>query len=276
MRRIPIDPRRAALAALLYFPSRELAGTPGDVGLAYEELSIRTSDGQQLHGWWLPARTAESHGHILFCHGNAGNIADRLLEAAVLTAAGFDVLLFDYRGYGKSGGHPDAPGTYHDARAAREVMLAQPKVDPGWLLYLGESLGGAVALELAVAHPPAGVILQSTFTSIRAIARHHYPVIPSAVIPDWYPSLNRITRLSAPLLLLHGDRDDIVPLAHGRRLYDAAPEPKQIHVFSGSGHNDLVTTAGAQYGEIIANWAGRIGVTPVGGGRAPKPRESSG
>lgn len=154
---------------------------------------------------------------MLLCHGNAGNIGDRVLHAELLTAAGFDVLLFDYRGYGASSGRPDEQGTYRDARAALAWLRARPGVDPARILYLGESLGGAVALELALAHEPAGLVLLSAFTSVRDMARRHYRAIPPAMVPDAYPSLRLIAGLRAPLLVLHGDDDDdtIVPVDHG-------------------------------------------------------------
>jgi fermentation-respiration switch protein FrsA (DUF1100 family) len=246
---------RALLGALLYFPSRQILGTPADAGLPFDELHPMTEDGQRLHAWAVAAR-APRLGHVLFCHGNGGNIGDRIANAALLSAAGFEVLLFDYRGYGQSsGGRPDEQGTYRDARAALRALSDRPEVDPDRIFYLGESLGGAVALTLAVESPPHGLILQSTFTSVRHAARLHYPLIPTGVIPDAYPSLRRIARLSAPLLVLHGDRDDIIPLEHGQALYDAAPVPKRLRVFAGAGHNDLVERAGVEYSREIADWA---------------------
>jgi pimeloyl-ACP methyl ester carboxylesterase len=254
--------RGSVLRSLVYFPSREIAHTPAATGLAFRELSFTTDDGILLCGWWITTEQQDRLGAILFCHGNAGNIADRLLEAQLLTRAGFDVLLFDYRGYGRSEGRADEQGTYRDALVARAALLGQPEADPSRVFYLGESLGGAVALHLALEHPPAGLILQSTFTSIRDMARQHYPFIPPFLIPDWYPSLSIVSRLRAPLLVLHGDRDDIVPLSHGQALYDVAPPPKDTHVFSGRGHNDLVATSGTEYGSVIAQWASDLVYPP--------------
>jgi fermentation-respiration switch protein FrsA (DUF1100 family) len=245
---------RRVLHSLMYFPARTIDATPAAVSRDFRDVDIETEDGERLHGWWVPGAAA-AVGHVLLCHGNAGNVGDRVLHAALLTAAGFDVLLFDYRGYGRSSGRPSERGTYRDARAARCALLEQPAVDASRVLYVGESLGGAVALELALEFPPAGLVLQSTFTSVRDLARMHYAFIPAGVVPDAYPSLARIPRLHAGLLVLHGDSDEIVPLAHGRALFAAAGEPKRIQVVEGAGHNDLVTRMGEAHGQLIAAWA---------------------
>jgi uncharacterized protein len=244
---------RLLLNSLLYFPSRAIIETPDRAGLDYRDLRLETDDGERLHGWWIGA-PRDSLGHLLLCHGNAGNVGDRVLHADLLTAAGFDVLLFDYRGYGRSSGRPSEEGTYRDARAALRCLLEQPGVDPARLLYLGESLGGAVALDLALEHPPGGLVMLSTFTGVRELGRLHYPFVPAALLPDAYPTLRRIHELYAPLLVLHGDRDEIVPLSQGRALFEAAPGPKRMHVFPGLGHNDLVPLAGAEFARVIASW----------------------
>ncbi len=248
---------RPLLNSLLYFPTRAIEQTPADFGLAYRDLTLETEDGESLHGWWIPAR-APSLGHVLLSHGNAGNIGDRVLHARLLTSAGFDVLVFDYRGYGQSTGSPSEEGTYRDARAARRGLLAQEGVEESRILYLGESLGAAVVLPLALEAPPRGLVLQSAFTSVRDIARVHYPFLPRAAVPDAYPSLRRIRQLESPLLVLHGESDEIVPVDHGRALFEAAPEPKDIRVFSSAGH-ELVPLAGEAYGEAVASWAKGLG-----------------
>lgn len=242
------------LGSLLYFPSRAIVETPGRAGLDYRDVALETDDGERLHGWWIGGRN-EPLGQLLLCHGNAGNVGDRVLHAVLLTAGGFDVLLFDYRGYGRSSGRPSEEGTYRDARAALRCMLEQPGVDPARVFYLGESLGGSIALDLALEHPPAGLVLLSAFTSVRELARLHYPFIPTSLVPDAYPTVRRIPELRAPLLVLHGDHDDIVPLSQGRALFEAAPEPKHMHVFAGLGHNDVVTLAGTQFARVITVWA---------------------
>ncbi len=214
---------RPLLNALLYLPSRRIEQTPADAGLAYRDLEFATADGERLHGWWV-LRRAPALGHLLLCHGNAGNVGDRVAHAAVLTAVGFDVLLFDYRGYGHSSGRPAEQGTYHDARAALACLLRQAEVDSSRVLYLGESLGAAVALELAIGHPPAGLVLLS---------------------------------LRAPVLILHGEDDAIVPAEHARALFDAAPDPKRLRLVPGIGHNDLISHAGTRVAQEIASWAGQ-------------------
>ena len=251
----------SVLNSLLYFPVRAIAATPADAGLAFEDVTLETGDGVELHGWWVPTRAAPSTGHVLLCHGNAGNVGDRVMHAALLGGAGLDVLMFDYRGYGRSSGRPSEPGTYRDARAARSALLARPEVDPARVVYLGESLGGAVAVELALAHPPAGLVLMSTFTGVRDMARRHYGFIPPALVPDAYPSLRRVRELRAPLLVIHGDRDEIVPLLHGEELFEAAPEPKRLHVVEGVGHNDLVTRAGDEWAAAVGGFVTQLAPT---------------
>jgi pimeloyl-ACP methyl ester carboxylesterase len=250
-----IRPRilRRLLNALLYLPSREILQTPAAAGLDFADLHITTPDGERLHAWWVPT-TGPTLGHVLLLHGNAGNIGDRVPHIALLAAAGFDVLAFDPRGYGRSTGRPSEQGTYRDARAALAALERQEGVDPQRVLYLGESLGGAVALELAIHRPPAALVLQSAFTDIRDMARLHYPFIPRALVPDAYPSLRRIRHLDAPLLVLHGARDTIVPLMHGEELFHAAPEPKHLEIFPHAAHNDLISRAGRRWVEAIVRW----------------------
>jgi uncharacterized protein len=240
---LPAMPLVRLMNALLFLPSREIVATPA---VPYEELTIG-----RLHGWWVPA-TAPSIGQVLLFHGNAGNIGDRVPHVALLSEAGFDVLAFDYRGYGRSTGRASERGTYEDARAAHDALIGR---NPTRTIYLGESLGGAVALELATERPPAGLILQSAFTSVRAMARLHYPFIPRALVPDAYPSLDLIRGLRAPLLVLHGSDDPIVPLMEGEALYEAAPEPKRLEVFPGVGHNDVLARAGSVWIRAIVGWA---------------------
>lgn len=250
--------------AFVYFPDRQLYGDPADIGLAFTDLTIPTEDGERLHGWWIPASGRPARGHVLFFHGNAGNVSHRLEHALALTAAGLDLLLVDYRGYGRSTGRPSEDGLYRDARASLAALRAGGQTGPARVVIMGESLGAAVALWLALQDPPAGLVLQSAFTSLRDMARVHYPWAPAALVGDGFPSLDRIPKLRVPVLVLHGDRDEIVPVAQGRALYAAAPEPRRLEVVAGAGHNDLVDVMGASYGTVVAEWlesASRAGPT---------------
>jgi fermentation-respiration switch protein FrsA (DUF1100 family) len=251
------------LNSLLYFPSRQFFADPPAFGLEARDVVFDTEDGETLHAWWFRADD-ESLGHVLLFHGNAGNIGDRLLHARLLANVGLDVFSFDYRGYGRSTGSPSEEGTYADGRAALAALLRQEGVDPRRVLYLGESLGGAVAVALARETPPRALILLSTFTSVREMGRVHYPFIPAPVVPDAYPSLERIRELGCPLLVLHGDRDEIVPLDQGKALFAAAPEPKRLHVFPGAGHNDLLERAGNEWATTIARWVRDLPGPPAG------------
>ena len=250
----PQVPRRV-LDAFLFHPPAPEKRTPRAAGLDYRSLDIETSDGELLRGWWIKAG-ARRRGHILFFHGNAEVISHCIDDAALLADIGFDVLLFDYRGYGSSSGRPSEEGTYLDARAALGCMLAQPRVKSERVFFLGRSLGGAIALELACEHPPAGLILLSTFASVADVAPNAVPFvrIPHAVtrwIPDAYPSYRRIKQLRAPLLVLHGDADELVPLSQGRRLHKAARRPKKMHVRKGCGHDDPLEREDR---EVIVAW----------------------
>ncbi len=247
--------RRRLLNALLFFPSRAVPDATAVPDLVVEELVFETEDGARLHGWWVPAQ-ARRRGRVLLCHGNGGAIGDRTAHARLLTMAGFDVLLFDYRGYGRSRGKPSEHATRRDARAAHAALHRRTPDDR--VFYLGESLGAAVALALALERPPAGLILQSAFTSVRDMARLHYPYIPRALVPDAYPSIALVRYLRAPLLVVHGERDEIVPASHGEALFHAAPAPKRIHVFPRVGHNDLVSAAAEQWIDAIARWADEV------------------
>ncbi|APE38191.1 alpha/beta hydrolase [Nocardia mangyaensis] len=245
-------PATRVLNALVYHPDKHVAQTPAALGLDYRELTMRTADGLDVHGWFVPAERPRAH--ILYAHGNAGTIGDRVSIIALLVAAGFDVLAFDYRGFGRSAGRPGEQGTYLDARAARAALLAQPGVDPDRVLYLGKSLGGGVLLELATEFPPAGMILMSTFSGMRDAARSVYPFLPAPLIPNAYPSLARIATVGVPVLMMHGERDELLPLRHAERLFAAAREPKQLIVVPGAGHNDVIDTLGPRWARLISDW----------------------
>lgn len=245
---------------LLFDPSRTIAHTPASYGAPFEPLSIATGDGERLAGWWIGARPGPPVAHLLYLHGAGGNLGDRAHFLALLSGEGLDVLAIDYRGYGTSTGKPSERGTYADARAARAALLARDGVDPERVVYLGESLGAAIAIELSVEAPPRALVLQSTFTSIRDLAAIHFPHVPTILVPDLYPSASRIGRIAVPLLYVHGADDRFVPLHQGTALHDRAAGPKELRIFPGVGHADFVPNAGRSFAKLAGEWIrGRLG-----------------
>lgn len=225
----------------LYFPTREMAVTPGTLRLDYEEAMFQTRDGNPLHGWFIPA----SHGPfaarsliLLFCHGNAGNISHRMDKAHIFHQLGLGVFLFDYRGYGRSPGKPSEEGTYQDAEAAYQWLTHHKNIPANHLVLYGESLGGAIAMETTLRQPCHAVILESAFTSTQDMGERFFPrLIVRWVVHYHYDSLSKISRVKVPILLLHSRHDEIVPFSMGERLYQAAHEPKQFVELRGS-HNE--------------------------------------
>ncbi|MCY4638241.1 MAG: alpha/beta hydrolase [Acidobacteria bacterium] len=229
---------------LIFFPSRTLAAAPADYGLRAEELSITAADGVTLHGWWI-----EGPGDrvLIWYHGNAGNIGDRLHNARwFVDRLGVDVVLVDYRGYGRSRGTPDEDGVYLDGLAIYDAVAAR-SVRAEDIVLFGRSLGGAVAIETALRRPAGALVLESVFRSVPALAREHYWFVPSAVIRTRMDNESKLRRVRTPTLVLHGDRDGIVPLAHGRRLFELAARPARLHVIAGAGHNDTYLVGGEPY-----------------------------
>ena len=232
---------------LIFFPSRNLAAAPADFGLRAEELSITAADGVSLHGWWIQG---PGDRVLIWYHGNAGNIGDRLHNARwFVDRLGVDVVLVDYRGYGRSRGTPDEDGVYLDGLAIYDAVAAR-SVRADDIVLFGRSLGGAVAIETALLRPAGALVLESVFRSVPALAREHYWFVPSAVIRTRMDNESKIRRVQAPTLLLHGDRDSIVPLAHGRRLFELAASPARLHVIEGAGHNDTYLVGGEPYAEM--------------------------
>ena len=231
---------------LIFFPTRTLAAAPADFGLRAEELSIAAADGVTLHGWWI-----EGPGDrvLIWYHGNAGNIGDRLHNARwFVDRLGVDVVLVDYRGYGRSEGMPDEEGLYLDGLAVYDAVAAQSVRADDIVLFV-RSLGGAVAIETALRRPAGVLALESVFRSVPALAREHYWFVPSAVVRTRMDNLSKMARVRTPTLVLHGDRDGIVPLSHGRRLFEAAGGAAHFHVVEGAGHNDTWLVGGEAYAQ---------------------------
>jgi fermentation-respiration switch protein FrsA (DUF1100 family) len=220
--------------SLIFFPDRHVRFTPADLGMAFEDVRLETSDGVTLAAWWVPA--PQGRGALIFSHGNAGNMGDRVGKLRLFHDLGLSVLAFDYRGYGASQGKPSEDGTAHDMDAAVAHVRDSRGVPLDRTVFYGESLGGAVVIEAATRFPPAALVAESTFTSARAMARRHYPFVPPALVRVGYDSLSRVRRLACPTLFLHGPADTIVPFEMGEALFRAAPEPKRFAALVGD-HN---------------------------------------
>ena len=226
----------------LFFPQSEVSGTPAQAGLRYEDVCLTSPDGLKLHGWFLPApgdAGPETQTWLWF-HGNGGNLGTRVgqLERAH-HLLGVHQFIFDYRGYGRSEGKPSEQGTYLDARAALSYLEKRPDVDSGRIVYFGHSLGAAVAIELAVSQPPAGMALIAPFSSIRDMAKLALP-LPFAgwVVRNHYNSVALIPKVHAPLVILHGELDDMVPHSQGVKLFEAANPPKRFVTLPDASHNN--------------------------------------
>lgn len=223
----------------IYFPTEEITATPADAGLEFEEVYFDTDDGLSLHGWWIPGRTGDAT--LLWFHGNGGNLSDRVGILELLHAElDVGVFIFDYRGYGRSEGSPSERGLYTDARAALEAATASSGAEARDIVLYGQSLGAAVAVELATERESRAVVLEAPFTSVPDMARHHYGWLPVApLLRTDFDSESRIAGIDASLLMLQGNQDEIVPVNLGRRLFDAAREPKEFVTIDGAGHNDI-------------------------------------
>jgi len=256
----------------IYFPTTTSVPPSSDYLEGAEEVTFGTEDGIRLAGWFVaaspgalrreaaPTRDADgaagrgSFATVLVFNGNGGDRSYRAPLAEELAQGGYNVLLFDYRGYGGAPGSPSEKGLGLDARAARAYLDGRGDVDPARVAYYGESLGCALALRLAIERPPAAIILRSPFTSMADVGRSHYPFLPvRSLLKDRYASIDIIGRLSAPLLVIAGDRDSIVPAEQSRRLFEAAPEPRRFVLIKGADHNDLELLAGEQLmGEVLS------------------------
>jgi len=222
-------------ARLIYFPEKQLSNTPDAIGLNYTAVTIPVSDGETLHGWWMPVPDAK--GVVLFFHGNAGNISHRINYLTMFKRLGYSTLLFDYRGYGQSSGTPSESGTYLDAQAAWRYLTGTQGFAAARIVLFGESLGGAVASWLAAREKPGLLVLASTFTSVPELAAEIYPFLPVRWISRFeYNTLASLQSVSCPVFIAHSPEDDIIPFRHGERLFQAAPEPKQFLPLEG-GHN---------------------------------------
>ncbi|MGH8640871.1 MAG: alpha/beta hydrolase [Burkholderiales bacterium] len=223
---------------LVFYPGmgREVMLSPQSYGLRYETAELRTADGETLQAWWVPADNAR--GVVLFFHGNAGNISHRLDYLLMFNRLRYTTFIVDYRGYGKSTGSPSEEGTYRDAETAWEYLRHARLARPQDVVIAGESLGGAVATWLAAKVHPRAVLLFSTFTSVNDLGAQVYWFLPVRLLSRiGYDNLENLEHIHAPVFIAHSRDDDVVPYSHGRKLFEAAREPKAFLEMRG-GHND--------------------------------------
>jgi len=231
---------------MIYYPNRQIDQTPELVGLKYDDVTLTTSDGLKINGWFLPARTNSALTVLLF-HGNAGNISHRLEKLAALHDLDVNTFIIDYRGYGRSEGKPDEQGTYLDARAAYNYLVTQRKVTPHSVIVYGESLGSAIAADLATKVEIGGLVLEEAFTSIGDVGQKMFPFYPVRwLVRNKYDTLSKMPRIKVPLLIFHSLDDELFNMRHAQRLLAAANDPKQLVELRGH-HNDAFLVSATTY-----------------------------
>ncbi len=230
---------------LVFFPDRRMGPTPVQLGVTYKDVFFETADGVRLNGWFIPVERAS--GVLLFCHGNAGNISDRLESIRIFLDLGLSVFIFDYRGYGRSDGKISEAGTYADARAAFDYLVGEAHVPPEQIIIFGRSLGAAVAIHLAFRQRPRALVVESAFTSIADIGQRAYPFLPVKWLSRIrYDSTRWVPTMDVPKLFIHSPADDVVPFDLGERLFAAAAEPKTFLSIGGD-HNAGFIDSGNLY-----------------------------
>lgn len=235
---------------MVFYPTHRLDQTPSDIGLAHEDLRLSVSPDESIHAWYFPpvetgART------VLFCHGNGGNMSHRLETAEYLQGMGCGVLMFDYRGYGQSDGVPSEENCYADVRACYDWLREQKDISSDGIVIFGRSLGGAVAVDLASRVACGGLIVESSFTSAVDMGRLMFPMFPIELLVRYrFDSAAKIGQVRCPILITHSTQDEVAPFKLGQRLFELAPEPKQMVAFSG-GHNERDYYAEPEYRQAL-------------------------
>ena len=236
----------------VYSPLREVTYNPGDLGLAFEKVVIKTEDGLKISAWFIPADNAAFT--VLMCHGNGGNMTHRLDTINILNELGLSCMIFDYRGYGSSQGKPTEEGTYLDVGAVFKWLGDEKAIAPKSIILFGRSLGGSVASHLAQSVTVAGMVLESAFTSYIDIGKKFYPYLPVRWFATFnYATAEYIRKVACPILIIHSRNDEIIPFEFGLRLYDAANEPKEFVEIFGS-HNDGFLYSGDVYRQGWSQW----------------------
>lgn len=240
--------------SFIFHPSAEIVQTPRQAGLQFQDHFFTSADGVRLHGWFIPHRDARAT--LVWFHGNAGNISHRVENIKLLhDRVKINIFIFDYRGYGRSAGSISEEGAYRDGAAALDFVRQQLAVEAKSLIIFGRSLGAAVAAEMALRFACRGLILETPFTSIRDMAKTVFPVLPiGPFLQTRFDVLEKIAQVKVPLLVLHGDRDDLVPYEHGQRVFAAARAPKEFYTINGATHNDTYLVGGDAYFERLRSF----------------------
>jgi pimeloyl-ACP methyl ester carboxylesterase len=249
----------------IFLPTSQLQTDPGRLGIKFEVVHIPSGSGTEqgdLYAWWIPSERTDAPT-ILYLHGNDKNIghAHDVDSVARLHNMGYNLLTVDYRGYGKSTGvEPSEAKVYEDVEATWNYLIKQRASDPKRTLIYGHSLGGAIAIDLAVHHPEAaGVIAESTFTSMTDMAKHKYPYMPvEPLLNQRFDSMSKLSSLKIPLLLIHGTWDRHVPYQMSQHLYDNALQPKYLKLIEGGDHNNDALIAPLEYRAAVSDFIQRF------------------
>lgn len=239
----------------VYFPTKEIEFSPEFIYLAFEDVYIETKDGFKINGWFIPHDNAKYT--VLLLHGNGGNICHRLDKIGFLRSAGVNIFIIDYRGYGRSQGRPSERGIYIDARAAYDYLLTNRSIKPDEIILYGESLGTAVAINLASEIKVKALILEGAFSRGRDMAKKLYPFLPSFLFSDQFDSLAKIKKINTPKLFMHSIDDEIVPIDLAKKLYNASSGPKQFVELKG-GHNNAFLDSKETYILSITSFVVRL------------------
>jgi fermentation-respiration switch protein FrsA (DUF1100 family) len=242
------------ISKAVYHPSPDIRHTPRNTSLPFEDVTFTASDGVKLTGWWIPA--PNPRGTVLFCHGNGGNISTCLDTVVIINRLGLNLLMFDYRGYGRSEGSPSEQGTYADADAAWDFLVKEKGIKPSEVIVWGRSLGGPIAAKTAWTHAPGLVIMESTFTSLHQLVADRFFNAPSWLLSSYaYDTRQHLGHVRAPVLVIHSPDDEVVPFSHGKALYEALPSRGSFLEIRGShnrGYVDSVDIYQAAISEFIA------------------------
>ena len=244
---------------MVFFPTREMEVSPADIGLEFEDVFIEVGNSEKVHAWYVPARNKDNLDNnscaptVLFFHGNGGNISHRLPTIELVVELGANIMLLDYRGYGRSDGVPGEDNMYHDAEACYRQLIETRGVSSDQIILFGRSLGGAVAIELATRVECAGLIVESSFTSAKAIGNLMFPYFPvGLLLKHKFASIEKIRNINCPLLETHSQDDDMVPFQMGRTLFEIARGPKLFFEISGL-HNERYYMQDQSYRDCIEN-----------------------